>query len=118
MPSESILKPDMLREAEKALREQGFENVEWIRGSSAELLTRALGGFDLVTIGTAFHYMDPSATLGELAVDRSRWRRRGRLQRYADAADPYLGEGTTPHSGEPPRAAGRRRLHQRGTSRR
>ena len=58
--------PDMLREAEKALREQGFENVEWIRGSSAELLTRALGGFDLVTVGTAFHYMEPSATLGEL----------------------------------------------------
>jgi ubiquinone/menaquinone biosynthesis C-methylase UbiE len=60
--------PDMLREAEKATREQGRENVEWIRGSSAELpaLAPALGGFDLVTIGTAFHYIDPHATLGEL----------------------------------------------------
>lgn len=60
--------PDMLREAEKATREQGRENVEWIRGSSAELpaLAPALGGFDLVTIGTAFHFMDPRATLGEL----------------------------------------------------
>ena len=60
--------PDMLREAQRALREQGFENVEWIRGSSGELpaLEPALGRFDLVTIGTAFHFMEPAATLGEL----------------------------------------------------
>jgi ubiquinone/menaquinone biosynthesis C-methylase UbiE len=60
--------PDMLREAEKAAREQGFENVEWTRGSSTELqaLEPALGRFDLVTIGTAFHFMEPSATLAEL----------------------------------------------------
>ena len=60
--------PDMLREAEKATSEQGLENVEWIRGSSAELrtLAPALGRFDLVTIGTAFHYMEPRATLSEL----------------------------------------------------
>lgn len=60
--------PDMLREAERALREQGFKNVEWIRGSSGELpaLEPALGRFDVVTIGTAFHFMEPAATLGEL----------------------------------------------------
>jgi ubiquinone/menaquinone biosynthesis C-methylase UbiE len=60
--------PDMLREAETAAIERGAENVEWIRGSSAELpaLAPVLGGFDLVTIGTAFHYMEPQATLSEL----------------------------------------------------
>jgi SAM-dependent methyltransferase len=60
--------PDMLGEAERATGERGFENVEWIRGSSAELpaLEPALGRFDLVTIGTAFHFMEPAATLCEL----------------------------------------------------
>jgi ubiquinone/menaquinone biosynthesis C-methylase UbiE len=58
----------MLREAERAAREQGVEHVEWIRGSSAELqtLSPAIRGFDLVTIGTALHFMEPSATLSEL----------------------------------------------------
>jgi SAM-dependent methyltransferase len=60
--------PDMLGEAERAAREQGIRNVEWIRGSSAELqgLEPLLGRFDLVTIGTAFHFMEPHATLSEL----------------------------------------------------
>jgi hypothetical protein len=60
--------PDMLREAKKAAREQGFENIEWIRGTSAELhaLEPHLGRLDLVTIGTAFHFMEPQATLREL----------------------------------------------------
>jgi ubiquinone/menaquinone biosynthesis C-methylase UbiE len=60
--------PDMLREAERVARERGVENVEWIKGSSAELgaLEPALGRFDLVTIGTAFHFMEPSTTLSEL----------------------------------------------------
>lgn len=60
--------PDMLRQAEKAATRQGSENVVWIRGGSAELhaLAPALGEFDLVTIGTAFHYMDPHGTLSEL----------------------------------------------------
>jgi ubiquinone/menaquinone biosynthesis C-methylase UbiE len=60
--------PDMLREAERATRERGAENVEWIRGSSADLraLAPALGRCDLVTIGTAFHFMEPSTTLGQL----------------------------------------------------
>jgi ubiquinone/menaquinone biosynthesis C-methylase UbiE len=60
--------PDMLREAERATGESGLRNVEWISGSSADLHTMApaLGRFDLVTIGTAFHFMEPSATLSEL----------------------------------------------------
>ena len=60
--------PDMLREAKRAAREQGIRNVEWIRASSAELreLEPLLGRFDLVTIGTAFHFMEPRATLSEL----------------------------------------------------
>jgi hypothetical protein len=58
----------MLREAEQAARREGVANVEWVRGSSAELpdLEPALGQFDLVTIGTAFHFMDPRTTLREL----------------------------------------------------
>jgi SAM-dependent methyltransferase len=60
--------PDMLREARRAARERGVLNAEWIRGSSTELreVEPALGRFDLVTIGTAFHFMDPRATLAEL----------------------------------------------------
>lgn len=60
--------PDMLREARRAAREQNLTNVEWIRGGSGELRTLAhvLGRFDLVTIGTSFHFMEPHATLGEL----------------------------------------------------
>jgi SAM-dependent methyltransferase len=60
--------PDMLREAERATPEAHLEAIEWIRGSSADLraLAPALGRFDLVTIGTAFHFMEPASTLGEL----------------------------------------------------
>jgi ubiquinone/menaquinone biosynthesis C-methylase UbiE len=60
--------PDMLREADRAARARGSENVEWIRGSSADLqsMEPQLGRFDVVTIGTAFHFMEPLATLGEL----------------------------------------------------
>ena len=60
--------PDMLREAERAARDHGVGNVEWLRGGSAELpeLGPLIGRFDLVTIGTAFHYMEPRATLVDL----------------------------------------------------
>jgi ubiquinone/menaquinone biosynthesis C-methylase UbiE len=60
--------PDMLREAERATPESRLEAIEWIRGSSADLhaLAPGLGRFDLVTIGTAFHFMEPAETLGEL----------------------------------------------------
>ena len=60
--------PDMLREAARAATERDLQNVEWTRGSSAELpeLERLLGRFDLVTIGTAFHFMEPGVTLAVL----------------------------------------------------
>ena len=60
--------PDMLREAKRAARERGVGNVEWVTGSAGELreLERDLGRFDLVTIGTAFHFMEPRVILGEL----------------------------------------------------
>jgi ubiquinone/menaquinone biosynthesis C-methylase UbiE len=60
--------PDMLREAARRAAETGVRNVEWVRGASTDLPTLRfqLGRFDLVTVGTAFHYMDPHATLAAL----------------------------------------------------
>jgi SAM-dependent methyltransferase len=60
--------PDMLSEAARKARERGIAHVEWIRGSADGLqkLEPAIGRFDLVTIGTAFHFMEPHATLSEL----------------------------------------------------
>jgi ubiquinone/menaquinone biosynthesis C-methylase UbiE len=60
--------PDMLREAERATQGCGLESVDWIEGSSTDLptLAPALGRFDLVTIGTAFHFMEPTTTLTAL----------------------------------------------------
>jgi SAM-dependent methyltransferase len=60
--------PDMLREAARLAAETGVRNVEWVRGASTDLptLRLQLGRFDLVTIGTAFHFMDPHATLAAL----------------------------------------------------
>jgi SAM-dependent methyltransferase len=60
--------PDMLSEAARTACDQGIGNVEWIRSSSAELykLEPLLGRFDLVTIGTAFHFMEPHETLADL----------------------------------------------------
>ena len=60
--------PDMLRKAATTAHERGIAHVEWIRGGAGELqeLVPTLGRFDLVTIGTAFHFMEPRATLDEL----------------------------------------------------
>jgi SAM-dependent methyltransferase len=60
--------PDMLREAERAAGERGLDNVQWIRGGSGDLrgMESSLGRFALVTIGTAFHFMEPLATLRDL----------------------------------------------------
>jgi len=48
--------------------ERGITHVEWIRGSADKLqkLAPALGLIDLVTIGTAFHFLEPRDTLSEL----------------------------------------------------
>jgi ubiquinone/menaquinone biosynthesis C-methylase UbiE len=59
---------DMLREARRAATAGGVRNVEWIVGNADDLprLEQRLGRFDLVTIGTAFHFMNPTATLHQL----------------------------------------------------
>jgi SAM-dependent methyltransferase len=60
--------PDMLREARRLAHERNIDNAEWRAGSSRELpeLESTLGRFDLVTVGTAFHFMEPRATLSQL----------------------------------------------------
>jgi SAM-dependent methyltransferase len=60
--------PDMLLEAERAARERKVTNAHWIEASSRDLeeLEPALGCFDLVTVGTAFHFMEPRSTLAAL----------------------------------------------------
>ena len=60
--------PDMLREAERVARERKVANARWIQAGSRDLeeLEPALGYFDLVTVGTAFHFMEPRATLAAL----------------------------------------------------
>ncbi len=60
--------PDMLLEAERAARERKVPNVRWIEAGSHDLeeLEPALGCFDLVTVGTAFHFMEPRTTLAAL----------------------------------------------------
>jgi SAM-dependent methyltransferase len=59
---------DMLREAQRGARQRKITNAQWLEASSRDLeqLQPALGCFDLVTIGTAFHFMEPRATLTAL----------------------------------------------------
>jgi SAM-dependent methyltransferase len=60
--------PDMLTEAGRLARERHIGNAEWIQASSSDLLDleSQLGLVDLVTIGTAFHFMEPQPTLRAL----------------------------------------------------
>lgn len=60
--------PDMLRQAERAARERGALNVMWVTGRAQDLRTLepSIGHFNLVTIGTAFHFMEPLTTLRDL----------------------------------------------------
>ncbi len=60
--------PDMLKVAARLARERRIGNVEWIKASSADLheLEPTIGRFALVTIGTAFHFMEPRSTLEHL----------------------------------------------------
>ena len=59
---------DMLREATRAGSERNVRNIECVRADSRDLprLEQTLGSFDLVTIGTAFHFMEPRTTLATL----------------------------------------------------
>ena len=59
----------MLAGAREQAERAGVENVEWIRGSDADLrgpLGDGLGPFDLTTIGRAFHWMDREPTLDRI----------------------------------------------------
>jgi SAM-dependent methyltransferase len=60
--------PDMLREAARLAAERGVRNADWISAGASDLplLEPQLGRFDLVTIGTAFHLMEPRSTLESL----------------------------------------------------
>jgi SAM-dependent methyltransferase len=59
---------DMLREAARLAHERQVRNVRWIRATSSDILglEPQLDHVDLVTIGTAFHFMEPRATLHAL----------------------------------------------------
>jgi SAM-dependent methyltransferase len=59
----------MLDGAREQANRAGVDNVEWIRGSDADLrgsLGDGLGPFDATTIGRAFHWMDRGPTLDRL----------------------------------------------------
>lgn len=57
--------PEMLVEGKKVAQQKGVKNIKWIEGGSEDLLDMAdeLGRFKLVTIGTAFHWMNRENTL-------------------------------------------------------
>ena len=61
--------PEMLTEAARQSEELGIQNIRWIEGGSfdCEYFKEDLGKFELVTMGTSFHWMDRDATLDILA---------------------------------------------------
>ncbi|MFB1298518.1 class I SAM-dependent methyltransferase [Mycobacterium sp. pW049] len=64
--------PDMLSEAHRQASDQGVTNVQWVRGSSADLPGN-LGHFQLVTMGRCFHWMDREhvlTALGEMVDEQ------------------------------------------------
>jgi ubiquinone/menaquinone biosynthesis C-methylase UbiE len=60
--------PEMLAEGKMQTDKSKASNIQWIEGGSGDLpgLESELGKFDLVTIGTAFHWMERVKTLAEL----------------------------------------------------
>ncbi len=60
--------PEMIAEGKKQAVLRGVKNITWIEGSSENLsaLRDKLGMFKMVTIGTAFHWMEREETLREL----------------------------------------------------
>jgi len=61
--------PEMIVEARKNSNDGGITNIEWLEAGSDDLedLREEIGVLNLVTIGTAFHWMDRDATLQCLA---------------------------------------------------
>src|SRR5208282_4094017 len=57
--------PEMLAEGQAAAERAGVSNIEWRRGRSDDLSSMP-GGFRLVTIGNAFHWMDRRRVLDAL----------------------------------------------------
>jgi ubiquinone/menaquinone biosynthesis C-methylase UbiE len=60
--------PEMIAEGKEQAAVGGVSNIKWLEGGSEDLLIfkEKLGKFKLVTIGTAFHWMDRERTLDEL----------------------------------------------------
>jgi ubiquinone/menaquinone biosynthesis C-methylase UbiE len=60
--------PEMIGEGKEQAASQGVENITWIEGGSGDLptLKEKLGKFKLVTIGTAFHWMDRKKALDDI----------------------------------------------------
>ena len=60
--------PAMVAEGKEQAVASGVSNIKWIEGGSEDLplLKNKLGEFKLVTIGTAFHWMDREKTLDKL----------------------------------------------------
>jgi len=60
--------PEMIVEGKEQAASKGIQNISWVEGGSDDLpdLRHELGRFKLVTIGTAFHWMDRKRVLDEL----------------------------------------------------
>lgn len=59
------ISPEMIAEARRVAAEAGVTNVRWLV-QAAEMVTPALGLFQLVTIAQAFHWMDRDEVLRRL----------------------------------------------------
>ena len=108
---------EMLREGKRKARQLGTKNILWLN-SATENLTAELGKFDLITIGSAFHWMDQKRVLGKtrkllgdngwLAIiggniwwsDKEKWKKK-----IFEVIKKYLGERRRAGAGyyEPPK---------------
>lgn len=60
--------PEMVAEGKNQAETQGAQNIVWIEGGSDDLsrMSKILGSFKLVTMGTSFHWMNREKTLEQL----------------------------------------------------
>jgi len=60
--------PEMLAEGKIQAEKSGAKNIRWIEGGSEDLaeMEYVLGRFQLVVLGTAFHWMNQEKTLDDL----------------------------------------------------
>jgi SAM-dependent methyltransferase len=61
------ISPEMIAEARRTAESAGVTNVRWLV-QPAEAISAALGQFELVTIGQAFHWMDRDEVLRRVAA--------------------------------------------------